>query len=264
VSVLQGPIDPIGTTADRPRTRPSLVVPVLIVAAWTAIVVAQLTGALGTVHPHPPTVGGSPAWVAVPLFLGAWLVMVVAMMLPASLPAIRAIESAVAPPARPARVRVAFVGTFIVVWLAFGLLAFTGDVGLHWSVDATQWLAARPWLIDVSLLIVAGAYQFTPLKRRSLAACRHSADRASAASITTRDVGRLGLHHGLACLGSAWALMLLMFGEGFASLPWIVALTAVMAYETTGRHGRTAASVVGAVLLLVALTVLLVSLLGGS
>ena len=239
-------------------------VPALIAAAWAAIVVAQLTGALSTLHPHPPTAGGSTAWVAVPLFLGEWLVMVVAMMLPASLPTVRTVELAVASPARPGRIRAAFVATFIVVWLAFGLVAFTGDVVLHGLFDATPWLAARPWLIEMSMLIVAGGYQFAPVKRRSLTACRHSTDVAAAVPITTRGAARLGFHDGLACLGSSWALMLLMFGEGFASLPWMVALTAVMAYETAGRHGRTAASAVGAVLLLVALTVLLVSLLGGA
>jgi predicted metal-binding membrane protein len=156
------------------------------------------------------------------------------------------------------------VATFVVVWLAFGLVAFAGDVVFQRLVDATPWLAARPWLIETGILVVAGAYQLAPLKRRCLAACRHSPDVASVVPITTPGAARLGLHHGLACLGSSWALMLLMFVEGFASLPWVVALTAVMTYEAAGRHGRSAASAVGAVLLLIALTVLLVSLLGGA
>jgi len=263
MSVLEDPIDPVGMTADHPHTRPSLVVPALIVAAWAAIVVAQLTGTLATLHPHAPTAGGSPAWVAVCVLLGGWLVMVVAMMLPASLPTVRALESAAASPARPARVRAAFVATFLVVWLAFGLVAIAGDLVFLRLVDATTWLSARPWLLEMGLLIVAGGYQFAPLKRRSLAACRHSTDVAPGVPIATPGAARLGLQHGLACLGSSWALMLLMFGDGFASLPWMVALTVAMAYETAGRHGRSAASAVGAVLLLVALTVLLVALLGG-
>ena len=51
-------------------------------------------------------------------------------------------------------------------------------------------------------------------------------------------------------------MMLLMFAEGFASIGWMVALTAVMVYETIGRHGQWAASAAGVALILAALTVL--------
>ncbi|MGZ6271171.1 MAG: copper chaperone, partial [Candidatus Limnocylindrales bacterium] len=66
-----------------------------------------------------------------------------------------------------------------------------------------------------------------------------------------------GLDHALACLGSSWALMLLMFAEGFASLWWMVALTGAMVYETTGRHGQRAAPAVGLLLLTSAAVMLL-------
>ncbi len=58
--------------------------------------------------------------------------------------------------------------------------------------------------------------------------------------------------------------MLLMFAEGFANLWWMVALTAVMAYETTGRHGHRAAPMVGLVLLLAAMTILVSALPGAA
>jgi predicted metal-binding membrane protein len=65
-----------------------------------------------------------------------------------------------------------------------------------------------------------------------------------------------GLRHGLHCLGSAWALMLVMFAGGFASIWMMAALTLLMVYEAVGRHGERAASLAGAVLLLAALTTL--------
>ena len=94
--------------------------------------------------------------------------------------------------------------------------------------------------------------QFAPAKRRSLAACRHPMtgmplDNRSAA------FGRLGVRHGLDCLGASWALMLLMFAEGFANPLWMAALTALMVYEVGGRHASRAVSVSGIVLLLMAL-----------
>ena len=149
--------------------------------------------------------------------------MVAAMMLPASLPTIHAVEAATGVRCLAGAARAAaFLGSFALVWTAFGLVAFLGDVGLHHVVDATPWLAERPWLIEAGVLALAGGYQLVPLKRRSLAACRHPvAPCVSPDAVPRRRVGRLGLRHGLACLGSSWALMLLMFAEGFASLGWM-------------------------------------------
>ena len=66
-------------------------------------------------------------------------------------------------------------------------------------------------------------------------------------------IGRLGLRHGLDCLGTSWALMLLMFAEGFANPVWMAALTALMVYEVNGRHAARVVTVSGVALLLVAL-----------
>jgi predicted metal-binding membrane protein len=69
------------------------------------------------------------------------------------------------------------------------------------------------------------------------------------------SAGRLGLTHGLDCLGSSWALMLLMFAAGVANLWWMVLLTLLMVYEATGPRGRRVASIAGAALLVAALLV---------
>ena len=126
---------------------------------------------------------------------------------------------------------------YTLVWTLFGLLAFMGDVVLHQIVDARPWLAARPWLIDAGIVAVAGAYQFTPLKEWSLARCRHPAAGTLRVAPVALSPIRAGLDHGFHCLGSSWALMLLMFAEGLANLWWMVGLAALMAYETSGRHG---------------------------
>ena len=237
----------------QPRSvgRPSGAVVAAVATAWLALLAADVSGVGAALHHHALADGGPPLWLAVPVFLVAWQVMVVGMMLPASLPAIEVIESTLRGLARPGRALVAYLAAFGWVWATFGLAAFLGDVGLHRTVDATPLLAERPWLIEAGVLAVAGAYQFAPLKRRSLAACRHPGMPGSRAG--DASAARIGLGDGLACLGSSWALMLLMFGEGFASLGWMVALTAAMAYETSGRHGQQAARLIGVVLLLIAL-----------
>ncbi|HEX2755689.1 MAG TPA: DUF2182 domain-containing protein [Candidatus Limnocylindrales bacterium] len=192
---------------------------------------------------------------AISLFLGGWLVMVAAMMLPASLPTIRQIEGVAAAFTRPRRVPASFLVAFAAVWALFGLAAFLGDMVVHHVVDTTPWLGERPYLIEAAILALAGLYQFAPLKRRTLGECRDPGALVSAAALA-RGAARLGLRHGLACLGTSWALMLVMFGEGFGGLGWMVVLTAVMVDETTGRRGHRTATVAGIVLLIAALSVL--------
>lgn len=241
-----------------PGSAPPWAVSLAIAAAWVLAMAAQVTGKATLLHHHTLIEHGPPLWLATILFLGAWQVMVVAMMLPASLPAIRVFNQGVAAVPRPARELTAFLSSYAVGWTIFGLFAFNGDVVLHHIVDVTPWLAARPWLIEASVIGVAGAYQLTPMKRLTLAACRHPLT-AGPASSPGRGALQLGLDHGLVCLGSSGALMLLMFAEGFANVWWMVALTAVMVYEATGRFGQRAAQVVGVALLVLAAAIIVLS-----
>jgi predicted metal-binding membrane protein len=177
--------------------------------------------------------------------------MIAAMMLPSSLPLIRMFAFACARQARPAAVFAAFLGGYVVVWTAFGIVAFLGDVAVHASVDRVPWLNAHPSVIAGSVLAIAGIFQFTPLKDACLRTCRlpgnflmHHYRRGVSAAF------QLGCRHGVFCVGCCWGLMLISFAAGFASLWWMAALTALMVYEKAGRHGRTTVPVAGAVLLL--------------
>lgn len=238
------------------RASPAPVIWLMIVGAWLVIVIAQVSGNAPALHHHALIEGGTPIAIAIPAFLIAWLVMVVAMMWPASLHAVDAFHQGFPNLQRPTLAVATFLGMSAIAWLGFGLAAFIGDVGVHRVVDATPWLGARPWLIEAGVLAAAGAYQFLPLKRRYLAACRQPGERAVSSGLFGSDAIGSGLRHGLDCLGSAWALMLVMFAGGFASLWLMAALTVLMVYEAIGRHGERAASVAGVVLLLAALTAL--------
>jgi len=238
--------------ADVVRPARSSVLPVLAGVAglaWLLAVLAELGDEGALLHHHALIDNGPPLIVAVPLFLLAWQVMVAGMMVPGSVPAIAAFERRVR--ARPHwwRAMGGFLGVYFLAWTAFGLVAFMGDVALHAFVDATPWLAARSWLIEAGVVALAGAYQFVPIKRQTLAACRHPRD---GQGVLASGSGA-GLAHAIDCLGSSWALMLLMFAAGFANLWWMVGLTAVMIYEARGRHGQQATRLVGAMLLGLAL-----------
>jgi predicted metal-binding membrane protein len=227
----------------------------LIAGAWFVAVLAQVTGNAQALHHHALiSSGGPPIWLAALLSLASWQVMIAAMMLPASVPAVRAV-------ARRASGRAVVVGAFLaayaIAWTAFGLAAFLGDAGLHAFVHANPWLAEHPQFIAAAVLALAGAYQFVPGKHRALAACRHPDDRVSIGTVdngTARAGVRPGVRHAIDCVASSWALMLLVFAAGFANLLWMAVLTVVMTYEALGRHGHRVAAVFGSALVALAAT----------
>lgn len=230
--------------------------------AWIIAILAQATGGAALLHHHALIEDGPPPWMAVGLFLVGWQVMIAAMMVPASLPALRAVAGQTRPRARSSLFT--FLAIFAAVWTAFGLLGFGGDVVIHEVVHRTAWLEERPWLIEAGVILLAGGYQLSPMKRARLAACRHPLGLPYEAGPSDTGAIRLSLQHGLDCLASSWALMLLMFATGFANLGWMFILTALMVYETMGRHGHRVAMVGGLVLILFAMVVAGASALAGS
>ena len=161
---------------------------------------------------------------------------------------------------RPGAAMAGFLGGYALVWSAFGALAFLFDVGVHAALGSNAWLADHDWLLGGSVLALAGAFQFTTLKDACLDKCRHPGhflirfyERGTAGGF------RLGARHGSFCLGCCWALMLVMFSVGVASLGWMAVLTALMVYEKTQPSGTRSVPVTGASLLAAASIVLLVS-----
>jgi predicted metal-binding membrane protein len=231
------------------RGRVPRAVIVTIAVAWGLAFFAYASGRERQLHHDALIEHGPPLWAAAIIFAVAWQAMIAAMMLPSALPLIRLFWATAQRQERTGRVTAAFVGGYAAVWTGFGIAAFFGDVTIHRTVDATPWLAARPWLIGGGTLALAGAFQFSGLKDRCLSKCRHPAPyllahyRRGAAGAF-----RLGSGHGLFCLGCCWALMLVMFGAGVAVLWWMAALSALMVYEKVGRHGEKLVPIAGAVL----------------
>lgn len=190
--------------------RPLLVAGVLV--AWAITLTLSMSGAAVVRHDRL-LAGGLPLWEATAVFLGGWQVMLWAMMVPGSARTISRQRSAAA-----------FIGVLLGVWTVFGLATLYFDAGVHATVSRWPWLAEHSWLISGSVLLLAGAYQLSDLKARSLAACRHLA--------TVEDAG---LRYGLSCLGADWALMLVGFALGAGSIALMAALTAVMVAESTSN-----------------------------
>jgi predicted metal-binding membrane protein len=244
----------IGTIAGGKSLPPAI--PLAIGASWTLIVAAQVTGAAAIVHHDGLLDAGLPLSMAIILFGLSWQTMVMAMMLPTSLPMIRLFRMTSGTQPTQGRVLTAFLSGYALVWMIFGFVALGGDVVLHRFEDSSAWLSARPWLLPASALALAGMFQFTGLKDRCLRECRHPGPfllrhyrRGPGAAL------ELGLRHGLFCLGCCWALMLLMFAVGVANLTWMAVLTALMVYEKTGRLGEWVSRYAGATFLVMAVVV---------
>jgi predicted metal-binding membrane protein len=241
--------------ATRRRVPPVIIA--AIVAAWAVAIAADLTGASHLLHHDTLIEGDLPLLAGVTIFVLAWQLMIVAMMLPSSLPLVRMFRVVSVRQPHPGRATAALIAGYAAVWTGFGLAAFFLDAGVHRTVDTLPWLGRHPELLSASVLLLAGAFQFSDLKDRCLRECRHPGpflisryDRGARAAIG------LGLAHGLFCMGCCWALMLVGFATGVANLWWMAALTAVMVYEKTGRHGEQVVAPVGVALVVAGLLAL--------
>ena len=170
------------------------------------------------------------------LFIGGWSLMTVAMMLPSSLPLVLLFERLVRRRSSATLLVVLLVAGYLGIWTAFGALAHLGDLGIHQAVDRRSWLEENAWTLGAASLLLAGAYQFTPLKYHCLDKCRSPLSfivEHWRGSHEQAQAFRLGVHHGIFCVGCCWSLMLLMFAVGVGSVGWMLALGAVMAIERT-------------------------------
>ena len=172
------------------------------------------------------------------------------MMLPSSLPMVRHFGQVAIRQGRRPSAMWAFVAGYFVVWTLFGAVAIAGDGVVQRLADAVDSVERHPWVVTGTVLLVAGAFQFSALKDKCLTECRAPA--AFLVHQCLRGVhgsSRLGVTHGWYCLGCCWPLMLIMFAIGIANLVWMAALTAVMVYEKVGRAGRRLTPASGIVLL---------------
>ena len=177
------------------------------------------------------------------LWIGAWTVMMAAMMLPSTSPLVllyarqsNAMSSAL------------LTAGYVAAWAGVGLPAYGIDMRLP---DPSNRVIG-------AVLIGAGLYQLTPLKTACLKRCRNSADflvthwrRGKLGAL------RLGVEHGAYCVGCCWALMGVLIVAGSMSLAWVVAIALVVAGEKLLPAGQLLGRLGGVGLLVAGIVVVL-------
>ncbi len=234
---------PVQALPLRQLTVPWIAVTALAAVAWAVTV--MLARDMGT--------GTGTMGLALLPFLGLWVVMMAAMMLPSVAPVAvlwaRLITGASAGSGRAVRMS-AFLTGYLLAWAAVGAVAFAALAGtgrlLTASPTAAKWLGA-------AIFVTAGMYQLTPWKDWCLRRCRSPIGALMyylGFKGHSRDL-RVGLHHGVTCAGCCWGLMIVLIAVGVMNLAVMAALAAVIFAEKLWRRGKPFGQAVGVLLVAV-------------
>ncbi len=229
----------------------TLAIVLLVCWAWIVPMARDMYGAMS----------GPSAWMMtgrwdtphVLLLVAMWIVMMAGMMLPSAAPALLLYAGAVRH--RFGAVACgwyvyAMAAGYLLVWTVFSVSAALLQRILSALLVLSPMMEIRSPLLSGGLLIGAGAYQLTPMKRVCLTSCGGSAAllmhgwRAGGLAAF-----RLGVRHGVFCLGCCWALMLLLFVGGVMNLAVIAALTALVLIEKLTPFGARSVRVTGILLI---------------
>jgi len=224
----------------------------LAVAAWLSLWLWE--GSPYSAYLHHETLD-SPTALSSGLFTVGWLLMIVAMMLPSSVPLVVTFATLVGRRPRPRLLVGLLLVGYLAIWTGFGLAAWVADRAVHAVVDSVPWLADHPQVIIAATLLTAGLWQFSPLRDRCLDACRSPLGfvlNRWRGSSERREALLMGMAHGAFCIGCCWSLMLIMFGVGLGSLVAMLVLGAVTAIEKNLPQGRRLTRPLGVVLVLAA------------
>jgi predicted metal-binding membrane protein len=208
---------------------PALVVAALLAAALVTWIVTidRMRG----MDAGPGTDLGGLGW-----FIGVWVTMMAAMMLPSTAPMVLVVRRVsgqrTGRSSRPIVVTWVFVAGYLAAWTAYGLVAY----GVFRALSAAHpgflaWDRQGPLVVGIAVA-AAGVYQLTPLKRACLRHCRtplnfvmHRWREGGAGAFA------MGLEHGAWCLGCCVGLMLALFAVGVMSLAWMAIVAAVIFAE---------------------------------
>jgi predicted metal-binding membrane protein len=180
-----------------------------------------------------------------------WCVMMVGMMAPSVTPVLLLASNAPRDRHRVFPPVVSFGAGYLLVWIGFSAIASLAQWALHDAALLSPAMATSSPRIGGAILAAAGLYQLTPFKQACLTHCRSPIDflmshwRGGAAGGI-----RMGVHHGLYCLGCCWALMAVLFAVGIMNLAWVAGLALLVLAEKIAPAAVLTSRIAGAALML--------------
>ncbi len=207
------------------------------------------------------------AWGAVDFILMfvMWTVMMVAMMIPSAAPMLimfAIINRKRCDQQHPFVHTGVFLLGYLAAWVWYSALATLTQWGLNNTALLSPMMVSTSPILGGALLIVAGIFQFTPLKHACLTRCRSPIGfLLNEWREGTQGAFTMGLKNGNYCVICCWALMSLMFVAGVMNLLWMAIIAVFVLVEKVAPAGHWVSRISGFLLILWGVWMLLV---GGS
>ena len=245
--------------SERNSQRRFFAVSALLFAASVAVTIVSSTS-MSTMSEMPmsdgstmsmPSTAGQTWFIAAASFMGMWVVMMIAMMLPSLVPMLWRYREAVARTSEthPGRLS-ALVGVgYFFVWSVFGVAVFLLGIALT-AIEAQQPALARAVPVAAGLVVlIAGALQFTAWKAHHLACCRETFEPGRAMPADAGTAWRHGLRLGLHCSFCCANLIAILLVIGIMDLGAMVVVAAAITVERLAPAGERVAQAIGVVLI---------------
>ena len=191
----------------------------------------------------------------VPLFLAVWAAMTAAPMILT----FAHVQEGKQRNGKPFVPTWAFVSSYLAIWTAFGALAYTAALGATKLADNSMWVMDNAARIGGGDLVLAGLYQLSPLKDICLSKCR--APMAFVLTFWRDGYGgalRMGLEHGVYCLGCCWLFFVIVFPLGMMNVAVLAAIVVLIFAEKSLPFGQRAKQLAATALLTYGTLVMLV------
>ena len=240
---------------DRWLTIGGLALVVAITSAYVLRGVGMDMSALDTTRMARDMEMAQPEWTLgyAGLMFAMWWLMMTAMMLPSATPVlllVAALNRRASPGRQPYGATALFAAGYLVAWAGFSVVAVAAQAWLTAHGILTSMLHVGGGALAGGMLLAAGLWQLTPLKRACLRHCRSpvhflAADRRRGA------VGALvmGAEHGAYCVGCCWMMMALLFVGGIMNRYWIAGLAGCALAEKVFPGGERVAQIAGVILI---------------
>jgi predicted metal-binding membrane protein len=253
------------STYPLPRERALILAALLVLAAaaWGVLVWQSLAMRDDTMSGE--TMGRGPSGLTMGmdalLFGAIWVTMMVAMMFPTAAPMILMFDRIAAGKRGQGQAFAPtwiFVAAYMVIWILFGVLAYLLAVGAERLASRSMWLMDNAARIGGAVLVLAGLYQLSPLKRACLTRCRSPFTFVlNSWRDGYRGAFRMGLAHGVYCLGCCWLLFVILFPLGMMNIAVLALVTALIFAEKALPVGPLVARVAAGALVAYGLFVLI-------